>query len=269
MRKKTKKNRTPILSRAKEWLLPLWCRAFLSRVVVGGLSVGVLGAVAVVFIKAVEGPDLFPINELVIEGSFQRVTQREITEVIAPAARQGFFGANIEEIKERLMSLAWIERVALRRVWPDALHIKVSEQHASARWDSGGLINAHGQIFYPAPATYPQGLPALKGPTNALAEIATAYRQYQANLASASISIKRLELDERRAWRVVLDSGLELVLGRRNGEHRLRRFARAYSKLLAIHVQDVQQVDLRYPNGFAIRWKSSSRRPPGLRVGQS
>jgi cell division protein FtsQ len=64
-------------------------------------------------------------------------------------------------------------------------------------------------------------------------------------------------LSARRAWRIELDKGLTVELGRDNADVRLARFIDAYPRTIAAMGDSVQYVDLRYPNGFAVRL------PPG------
>jgi cell division protein FtsQ len=56
---------------------------------------------------------------------------------------------------------------------------------------------------------------------------------------------------------------MELDFGRQAFEERLDRFAKAYPGLLATRADAVAAVDLRYSNGFAVRW----RRPDGGQPG--
>jgi len=53
-----------------------------------------------------------------------------------------------------------------------------------------------------------------------------------------------------------LDNGMALMLGRQEKSHeRLLRFVRSYNRVLAARAEQIEQVDLRYTNGFAVRWK--------------
>ncbi len=71
----------------------------------------------------------------------------------------------------------------------------------------------------------------------------------------------QLRLSERRAWELELDNGAVLELGRQDLAARLGRFTTAYQRTLARLPARAYRIDLRYPNGFALR-------QPGLRWGQ-
>jgi hypothetical protein len=71
-------------------------------------------------------------------------------------------------------------------------------------------------------------------------------------LLSAGLLIRHITLDERRAWSLVLDDGVEIALGRKAMDTRVRRLARVYAQLMGAGPSPVA-VDLRYTNGLAVR----------------
>jgi cell division protein FtsQ len=62
-------------------------------------------------------------------------------------------------------------------------------------------------------------------------------------------------LTQRFAWQLRLAGGLDLMLGRDAdlAEERLRRFVGVYETTLKKMSRRHEYVDLRYPNGFALR----------------
>ncbi|MGH8683974.1 MAG: cell division protein FtsQ/DivIB, partial [Nitrosospira sp.] len=66
-------------------------------------------------------------------------------------------------------------------------------------------------------------------------------------------SIEQINLSPRRAWQVRLENGTILELGREQMEARLERYARVHDRSIAQLNQQLSYVDLRYPNGFAVR----------------
>lgn len=86
------------------------------------------------------------------------------------------------------------------------------------------------------------------------------YRIMTRMLAPYDLHIRRLNLDERRAWHLSLDDQLELVLGRENAVERLQRFIRFYPEVLAGKAREIKAVDLRYTNGFVVRWNIPSEK---------
>ncbi len=224
----------------------------LGVVAVAGMLVGVLAWGG----ERLMQPDFMPLRAVKVEGRFIHVTAAEIRALMKPFAKQGFVYVDTGEVRKRVETLPWVKVATVRRLWPDSLQIVVEEQRAVARWRAGGLINPEGELFTPPPATHPSGLPLFEGPAEMQKTMLQRYWQMQRILAPLNFSVVRLELDTRGAWRLGLDSGLVLVLGRQEKSHeRLQRFVRTYNGVLAARAEQIEQVDLRYTNGFAVRWK--------------
>ena len=75
-------------------------------------------------------------------------------------------------------------------------------------------------------------------------------------MLEAGMRIAALRLDERGAWEMDLDSGVTVRLGRRDVEERIDRFIHTASQVIAHRLTEVNYVDMRYSNGFAIGWRN-------------
>ncbi|MDR2876839.1 MAG: cell division protein FtsQ/DivIB [Chromatiales bacterium] len=200
----------------------------------------------------------FPIRTLKVEGAFEHVGRDEVTAVVAPLVAQGFFDTDVANIRVALLDLPWVRAAAVRRVWPDTLHVTLIEERAVARWEEGGLVNAEGRVFYPAADDVPKGLPLLKGPTRNAPQVVASYLALQQELAPLGLAIVDLSMDARRAWELTLTNGIRLTLGRQDAQHQVQRFVSLYPRVMAARAADIEQVDLRYSNGFAVRWRAPS-----------
>ena len=65
--------------------------------------------------------------------------------------------------------------------------------------------------------------------------------------------IAQITLSPRLAWQLKLDNEMELSLGREQVQGRVARFVKMYPHSQAQLNQSMQQIDLRYRNGFAVR----------------
>ncbi|MBN1237979.1 MAG: FtsQ-type POTRA domain-containing protein, partial [Gammaproteobacteria bacterium] len=102
-----------------------------------------------------------PVDRLIIEGPFQRVTPVQVEAALAPELGQGFLSVDLDELRRRVEALPWVDKARLRRSWPDALVVHVSEHRAAARWGDTGLMNERGELFAErAPHAFPE-LPRL------------------------------------------------------------------------------------------------------------
>ncbi len=201
-------------------------------------------------------PDLLPLRKAKVEGEFVHVKAAELRAVMKPFVEQGFVYVDTAEVRRHIEALPWVKRAAVYRQWPDTLRIRIEEQQAVARWGDGGLVNRDGELFTPPPVSYPANLPLFRGPADRQKSMLQRYWQMQRILAPLNFTVTRLELDDRGAWRLGLDSGMVLVLGRQEKSYeRLQRFVHTYNGALAVRAEQIEQVDLRYTNGFAVRWK--------------
>ncbi|NCO19381.1 MAG: cell division protein FtsQ, partial [Gammaproteobacteria bacterium] len=107
-----------------------------------------------------------------------------------------------------------------------------------------------GKLFSVAGTSGMQGLPRLQGPQARAGEIFERWQELRILLQPADLEIALLALDPRGAWRIELNDGRELLLGREQLEQRLGRFLAVRSELA--RYDDIRRIDLRYPNGLAL-----------------
>lgn len=195
-----------------------------------------------------------PVGTLVIEGPFQRVTPMQVQAALALELEEGFLSLELEELRQRVQSLPWVDETQLRRAWPDRLIVRVTEHRAAARWGDNGLLNVRGELFGERAAHAFPELPKLAGPEGSELQVASLYLALRGRLADAHLAIDTLSMDERGAWHLELASGQEVRLGRRDVRERVDRFFAVVAPALVNEFDRVSYVDLRYTNGFAVGW---------------
>lgn len=219
---------------------------------------------------------LFPLNEIVVRGDLKNADAAQIENAV-DGAGGNFFAVDLAALRARMEQLSWVRRVELRRVWPNRIEARLEEHVAFARWgqvggdlQARGLVNTFGEPFSaPIDEGIAAKLPLLAGPAGSEAELTRRYRRFAELLAPLGAIPDRVVLTPRYAWQLRLaggdSSGLNLELGRDGAqavEQRLERFVAAYPESLGRLPQragaELRFVDLRYPNGFAMRvagWK--------------
>lgn len=220
------------------------------------------GAMAVVVLSLVAwaswtvwNPQSFPLRSVRLTTPLVHVSQDEIRNGVAEFASAGFVRVDMDGMRERLNAIPWVYQVSLRRVWPDVIEVAVAEQVPVARWEKGGLVNEHGEIFTPANEAAQEQLPLFAGPEGSGKSIVEHYNELRSMAGAIGLQLRRLELSERRAWSVETDNGLLLSLGRSDTYPRMERFIKTYAQTIAPRVAEIERIDLRYTNGFAIRWR--------------
>ncbi|SCZ50413.1 cell division protein FtsQ/DivIB [Thiohalomonas denitrificans] len=226
-----------------------------------GQSLALVAGIAVIATAGrwLTQPSTLPVGSVHIRGTFVHVDREELRQAVEPFVKAGFLGLDMNGIRRSVEELAWVRQASVRRSWPAALAVSIEEQRAAAVWAPGGLINERGERFVPGEQGLADGeLPVLSGPEGSEGKVMARFRGMKGKLAALGASITHLEMDARRAWRMQLNSGLTLRLGRREIDDRLLRFVRTYDGAIAPHLETIEYVDLRYTNGFAVQWKKSA-----------
>lgn len=199
--------------------------------------------------------EYFPIKDVKIFG-VNRVDHQAVETLVSPMVSKGFFAVDVDRIKEQVLQLAWVADVEVRRVWPEQVIITVSEKIPVALWNDVSLLSTSGDLFSPPTESYPTDLPAFAGPAGEQLLMAKFYAKMSMLLMPLNFKITRLELTPAMAWSIILDNGIKLNIGHKDVLTRLSHFVKVYPKIVGDRVADVEYVDLRYPNGMAVRWKS-------------
>jgi cell division protein FtsQ len=191
----------------------------------------------------------FELREVVVKGELEHARRGQLQQVVRQL-KGNFFTLDLNQARSGFEKLPWVRSVSLRRQWPDRLEVVLEKQVVLARWESGGLVNTHGEVF---PGETDRSLPLFSGPAGGAPEIARQYLVFSRELAPINLKLLQVQMSQRRAWQVWLDNGLLLVLGREHSEARLKKFVAAYNNTIGRLLWQPAYADLRYDNGFALR----------------
>ncbi len=197
-------------------------------------------------------PYLLPVREIAVQGEVHRDTSDALVQQVGMHLTRGILTLDLATIKESVEDLPWVRSAGLQRLWPDRVELTVVEHRPVAYWGDDALVTRDGVVFRPPREALPEGLPLLRGTETRSEEIVRRLIDWQARVEPLGFGIAVLRQDARGAWSLRLDSGIELSFGTKQVEERLNRFIGAYPHLAAVGRPAV--VDLRYSNGFAVRW---------------
>jgi cell division protein FtsQ len=229
-----------------------------THVLVAVLTLLCLGALAT---WAVRHP-VWSVQAISVQGD---VAHQNVVAVRAQLATQmknqlsaSFLTVDVQQVKRIFESLPWVRQAVVQREFPNRLRVTLQEHEALAWWGasgSGQLVNRLGEVFEASPDNS-DGLPELAGPTDQATQVSALYQALSAELAHLELGLARLELTERGNWIAELDNGARMELGRGSPDEliaRTQRFTATLSQLTERYAGAVQSVDLRYPNGYALR----------------
>lgn len=203
-----------------------------------------------------------PVQRVLVEGPFERVDTTQVENAVLPHLSGGFFTVDLDAIKAAAESVPWVAAAQVMREWPDRVRIVVIEERPAWRWGESGLLNERGELFVREVDADAWDLPRLDGPDGSEARVVAWHEELNAILDDCAQQAVRVELDARRALRLTLEAGPELKLGGDAVAARARRFCEVVVVELAMALERVAYVDMRYTNGFAVGWRDSG--PEGI-----
>lgn len=196
----------------------------------------------------------FKLRTVQLSNAPQQVDLVQLNEVVKRAVSGSFFTVDLEKTRRAFEPLPWVRKVSVRRHFPWGLEVTLEEHVAMARWNSVALVNTYGEVFV---GQSKLALPEFNGEPDSSMQMAELYIALSRQLGTLRRSITQLNLSPRFAWQLRLDNGMLLALGREQMQQRVARFVAVYSYSLASMESQVNYVDLRYNNGFAVRYTNT------------
>jgi cell division protein FtsQ len=183
--------------------------------------------------------------------------------IVRSSTRANFFTVDLDIVRRAFEAVPWVRHAQVRREWPNRLVVGIEEQQLLAAWDDGRFVNTFGELFTANAAEAEEDVkyPAeLSGPAGTERDVASRYLDFKSWFARLSLVPDQVTLSPRYAWTVHFENGtpngLTVDLGReRDGNtvpERVLRIIEAWPALIG-HWPRPTLIDLRYPNGFALR----------------
>ncbi|HOG02508.1 MAG TPA: cell division protein FtsQ/DivIB [Accumulibacter sp.] len=206
---------------------------------------------------------LFPLHEVQVTHALQEVRQSDVEQSLSDVLRGNFFTVDIEALRRAVEQLPWVRRAEVWRKWPSRIEVRIEEHRAAAHWGDGPeqLVNTYGELFSAA-LSQDQQLPRLSGPVGSSSEVLRRYEEFAQILKPTGRLPAQMALSPRLAWLLKLEDGMLVELGREQAKApirmRLQRFVDYYPTLSNTRQGRPMAVDMRYPNGFALRFPASA-----------
>ncbi len=204
-----------------------------------------------------QGANWLPIKYVRIEGTFQYIEKTKIKQVLKGQVNNGLYNASIKNIQQSVADLPWVNSVKVKRVWPDAIEIIITEQVPIAKWYLTELVNKNGDLFKPDNLNKFEYLPMIAGNTGNEKKLLETMADLTIDLKEHNMKLTEFQVSNRRAWTIKIQNGMELILGRNEPFKNLQRFLKTRHLLGKEQLAKIKIVDLRYPNGYALAWKST------------
>lgn len=202
----------------------------------------------VIQVQEAEGNALKHVNALTVRG------------VALPRIKGNFFTVDLDAVREAFKAVPWVREATVRRKWPNGLVVAIEEHKPLGTWGADGrLLSEKGDVFTANLAEAEEEVNLLRfyGPEGSEKEVVMRYEELKSGFATIRLAPVLLELSERYAWRTTLNNGMTVRFGREEGRISMReqmgRLLAVYPRLAGQLKNGIKGIDLRYPNGLALR----------------
>lgn len=207
---------------------------------------------------------MFTLKTIRVEGvgetTLRHVNPSTVRSTAVPRIKGNFFTANLDAVRGAFEAVPWVRKAAVRREWPNKLIVTVEEHEALGTWgDAGRLVSVKGDLFTAnlAEAEEDGDLPEFSGPDGSEKEVVARYRDLNEWFKTVDLMPEAVQLSSRYAWSVRLNNGMTVELGREQTKATLKdrvdRLIGIYPQLVARLQDRIENVDMRYPNGLALK----------------
>jgi cell division protein FtsQ len=228
------------------------------------LGVGLCVAMVVGAARWAVRHPVFAIAGITVQGDTVHNNDVTLRANVASRLQGNFFTLDLAQARAAFEAVPWVRKATVRREFPNQLRVSLEEHRSAGLWGADSesrLINTYGEVFEAnAGDTENEDLPRLVGPDGQGQQVLEVYRSLNALFTPLDASIEELELTGRGGWRLLLDGGAVIEMGRGTAQElgaRVQRFTQTYTQVLSAYqragLDRIELVDLRHNEGYAIR----------------
>lgn len=236
----------------------------LMNAVASAIYLGAAAALVALALAWLARTPWFAIRSIQLEGDLARASLETIRATVPPRLGGNFFSVDLAKARAAFEGVPWVRRAVVRRIWPDRLVVRIEEHHVAALWSGSErearddrLVNSHGEVFAANVGDIEdEALPTFGGPEGAAAQVLAMYTRLAPLMRRLRVEIEQLHQSSRGSWRVLLDTGAVLELGRGDEATvaaRCERFVRTMPQVTARYRAPLDYADLRHADGYAVR----------------
>ena len=235
----------------------------LMNIVSGLLLFGCVALLSVAGLWALVRNPIFALTDITVSGDVTHNNAVTIRANVTPQLLGNFFTLDLLKARHTFESVPWVRRAIIERKFPNQLLVQLEEHQPVAYWGSGAetrLVNSAGEIFVAnSDEIDNEAMPRLDGPDSESAQVLELYKALAPEFEAIKLPIRGVELSGRGSWRLTLESGSEIELGRGRVSEvqvKVKRFIDTLTHVmnrLDKKVSSLESADLRHENGYAVR----------------
>jgi cell division protein FtsQ len=192
------------------------------------------------------------VQEVLLEGR-RYTSQRQVNKAVGLKRGDPILSIDPEEIRQRLVALAWVQDAVVERHLPDTIYIRIRERQPMALWQRKGklaLVDVTGRTITRKNLGRFRDLMIIAG-RGARRETPTLIAMLNAEPGLAERVVGAVWVGKRR-WNIKLRDGIRVRLPEDNPHLAWRKLAtlNAQFKLLA---RDIRIIDMRLPDRLILK----------------
>lgn len=196
----------------------------------------------------------FPLKRVILLEPLKHADPASVTAMVRAYGETDLVHVKVADLARELAALSWVKDVAVDKKWPDAVEVRVVEREPVVRWGDKGFLDSDGVQFTLPDSPALQRLFTVRGPEGYENMVLQHYRLFAPWLQSQNIAVESITLDPRLVWHVGLGP-IDVILGRDQLSERLRKLVVVNQRVIEPYRAYIHSVDLRYQDGFSVRWK--------------
>jgi cell division protein FtsQ len=194
----------------------------------------------------------FRIDSIALTGQKQ-LTREEILAIAGVTGRSSLLFLDANDARARLKANAWIADATVLKLFPDRLHIAITERRAFALWQMKGrvqVVSRDGVVVEPFVAPHVAHLPLVVGKgANAKASDFLAIMDRHPQLQE---QVHAYVLIAERRWNLRLKNGIDVRLPEADAEQAIETLI-ALDRDKKLLSRDIAAIDLRNADRVAVR----------------
>lgn len=203
----------------------------------------------------IQNPENLTIQSVEVTGDLKVLDKKQLQPLIEAYIKTNLYLLDADNLERVIENNPWVHSASLMQKWPNKLVIRIHEQKAVAHWGQTEMLAENGQIIKASMGTLKSDLPLLHSPNDKGRNMATGFLKIRKMMKGFPVKLVEFKEDARGSWKIKLENGMTLKIGREHQAKRLKRFMVAYEESLNKVIDKISIVDLRYTNGFAVKWK--------------
>lgn len=194
----------------------------------------------------------YRLTKISVETSFTYTNKMAFNQKLRAKIGSPFWLLDLKKLKSELAQDPWLAKIELRRTLSGVLSVKAKEKTLFARWNNDFLLDTNFNILPDHPKV-PVDLFMLMVDKDKLVYAGTLAQKFLLMFKSYGIDLNKATLSKSGLWTLLVEDKILIQLGKKNLDSKLNKLFFLWQDYLAQETDKIEALDLRYPNGLAIK----------------